>query len=338
MCINYKEQEQALNLGFRVARRHDATRISLLSGYHPLVAVFASENCLVAFIIRMQERCQRSEKSVVFIRLRVMLSIAFEGPSQAGGSPRSDSGPPRTGAPPSSASETETPPPTWTVEARRFDRQWLAAQGGEGLVLARSSGWCWHTTHGCGGAGAGVTLAVAEAISGREQLAAEALVDMAMKDAAVPQAHGQVCMPRRKVPWSADRQRPSAGLAYSAVAVPVRSATPVNAMFCTWTEPSAPAAKQLEASPSPHVACTMPAYMPAVSALTTGPFFPLPVLPMVLPRVTSYARPRKPAPPRRPAPPKRTPMSSGKRVPKNPCVRFCQEQRPLLPQTLRNAG
>ena len=263
-----------------------------------------------------------------------MLSIAFEGPSQAGGSPRSDSGPLRTGAPPSSASETETPPPTWTVEARRFDPQWLAAQGGEGLVLARSSGWCWHTTHGCGGAGAGVTLAVAEAISGREQLAAEALVDMAMKDAAVPQAHGQVCMPRRKVPWSADRQRPSAGLAYSAVAVPVRSATPVNAMFCTWTEPSAPAAMQLEASPSPHVACTMPAYMPAVSALTTGPFFPLPVLPCV----TSFVPPRKPAPPRRPAPPKRTPVSSGKRVPKNPYVRFCQEQRPLLPQTLRNAG
>ena len=288
-------------------------------------------------LIRTQERWEIGEEYRIHPDVGVMLSIAFEGPGQAGGCPRSDSGPTRTGAPPSSASETETPPPTWT-EAGRFDPQWLAAQGGEGLVLARSPGWCWHTTHGCGGAGAGVTLAVAEAISGREQLAAEALVDMAMKDASVPQAHGQVCMPKRKVPWSADRQRPSAGLAYSAVAVPVRPAIPINAMFCTWTEPSAPAAMQLEASPSPHVACTMPAYMPAVSALTTGPFFPLPVLPMVLPRVTSYARPRKPAPPRRPAPPKRTPVSSGKRVPKNPYVRFCQEQRPLLPQTLRNAG
>ena len=335
MYINYTEQESALNLGLMPREFPCCRDITLsLQCLPQKPALLPADEPL----IRMQERCQRSEKSVVFIRLRVMLSIAFEGPSQAGGSPRSDSGPLRTGAPPSSASETETPPPTWTVEARRFDPQWLAAQGGEGLVLARSSGWCWHTTHGCGGAGAGVTLAVAEAISGREQLAAEALVDMAMKDAAVPQAHGQVCMPRRKVPWSADRQRPSAGLAYSAVAVPVRSATPVNAMFCTWTEPSAPAAMQLEASPSPHVACTMPAYMPAVSALTTGPFFPLPVLPMVLPRVTSYARPRKPAPPRRPAPPKRTPVSSGKRVLKNPYVRFCQEQRPLLPQTLRNAG
>ena len=339
------------------------------------------------------------------------------GPSDAGGSTPSDSPPPSLppGAPSSSASETMTPPLTWT-EADRIDPQWLAAQGAtqlmgvEALVLARSSlsstgfegvyasgvrfgaelqrgskrfrqdgfrspieaalersRWMaacsFHSesnakacvectagsycTEGVKSLGESKTpLAVAaEASSEREQLAAETLVDMAMKEAAVqqrvctPRAQGQLCMPKPVLampvalgacspdPGKADRQwlATSAGLANSAAALqaPSRSAVLTNAVVCAWRAQSEQAALQLKASSSLNVACTMP----AASAPTTGAFLPLPA-PL---SVTSYV------PPRGSAPPNSTPVSPAKRAYMTPYTRFCQEQRPYLPTNLCNS-
>lgn len=342
------------------------------------------------------------------------------GPSDAGGSTPSDSPPPSLppGAPSSSASETMTPPLTWT-EADRIDPQWLAAQGAtqlmgvEALVLARSSlsstgfegvyasgvrfgaelqrgskrfrqdgfrspieaalersRWVaacsFHSesnakacvectagsycTEGVKSLGESKTpLAVAAeassgeqlASSGREQLAAETLVDMAMKEAAVqqrvctPRAQGQLCMPKPVLampvalgacspdPGKADPQwlATSAGLANSAAALqaPSRSTVLTNAVVCAWRAQSEQAALQLKASSSLNVACTMP----AASALTTGSFLP--------PSVTSYV------PPRGSAPPNSTPVSPAKRAYMTPYTRFCQEQRPYLPTNLCNS-
>ena len=338
------------------------------------------------------------------------------GPSEAGGSTASDSPPPSLppGAPSSSASETMTPPLTWT-EADRIDPQWLAAQGAtqsmdvEGLVPARSlsstgfegvyasgvrfgaelqfgskrfrqddfrsareaalerSRWvaacsshsksnakacveCTagsYCTEGVKSLGESKTPleVAAEASSEREQLAAETLVDMAMKEAAVqqrvctPRAHGQLCMPKPVLampaalgacspdPGKADRQwlATSAGLAYSAAALqaPSRSAVLTNAVVCAWRAQSEQVALQLKTSSSPNVACTMP----AASALTTGSFLPLPAPPSV----TSYV------PPRGSAPPNSTPVSPAKRAYMTPYTRFCQEQRPYLPTNLCNS-
>ena len=338
------------------------------------------------------------------------------GPSEAGGSTPSDSPPPSLppGAPSSSASETMTPPLTWT-EADRIDPQWLAAQGAtqsmdvEGLVPARSSlsstgfegvyasgvrfgaelqfgskrfrqdgfrsareaalersRWvaacsfhsesnanaCVECTAGCTEGVKGLVesktpLAVAaDASSEREQLAAETLVDMAMKEAAVqqrvctPRAHGQLYMPKPVLampvalrasspdPGKADRQwlATSAGLAYSAAALqaPSRSAVLTNAVVCAWrAQQSEQTALQLKTSSSPNVACTMP----AASTLTTGSFLPLPAPSSV----TSYV------PPRGSAPPNSTPASPAKRAYMTPYTRFCQEQRPYLPTNLCNS-
>ena len=255
----------------------------------------------------------------------------------------SDSPPPSLppGAPSSrsSASETKTPPLTWT-EADRIDPQWLAAQGAtqlmgvEELVLARSS----QSSTGfegvyasAGGFGAELQkgakrlrqdgfrspveaalersrwvlasvesaeenrapLAAAEASSGREQQAAEALAGMAKEKTVMQQ---RVYMPQ----------------AQTQLGVP----KPVLAM------PVAPCACSQDPGNSEVVST-----MPAASSLTTGSFLPLPAPPLA----TSYV------PPRRPASPHSTPVPPAKKIYMTAYTKFCQEQRPHLPTNLFNA-